>query len=98
MEYYPLHDYYFITIHYSHWQDDCQWPTASPHNAVKMAEAMATSTNVSDGTGDQQLRRGKLDLLTFLWVLFQVRPGSGGQSPPRVRLAMAMSASAVWNP
>jgi hypothetical protein len=27
---------------------------------------------------------------------FHDRPGSGGQSPPRVRVAMAMSASGLW--
>jgi hypothetical protein len=35
-------------------------------------------------------------LLTFLWVPFHDRPGSGGQRPPRVRLAMAISASGLW--
>ncbi|HSR28641.1 MAG TPA: hypothetical protein VLR51_09305, partial [Actinomycetes bacterium] len=35
-------------------------------------------------------------LLTFLWVPFHDRPGSGGQRPPRVRSAMAMSASGLW--
>ena len=35
-------------------------------------------------------------LLTFLWVLFHDRPGSGGQRPPRVRSAMAISASGLW--
>ena len=32
----------------------------------------------------------------FLWVLFHDRPGSGGQRPPRVRSAMAISASGLW--
>ena len=35
-------------------------------------------------------------LLTFLWVPFHDRPGSGGQRPPRVRSAMAISASGLW--
>jgi len=35
-------------------------------------------------------------LLTFLWVLLHDRPGSGGQRPPRVRSAMAISASGLW--
>ena len=35
-------------------------------------------------------------LLTFLWVGFHDRPGSGGQRPPRVRSAMAISASGLW--
>jgi hypothetical protein len=35
-------------------------------------------------------------LLLFPWVSVHGRPGSGGQSPPRVRVAMAMSASALW--
>ena len=35
-------------------------------------------------------------LLTFLWVPFYDRPGSGGQRPPRVRSAMAISASGLW--
>jgi hypothetical protein len=36
------------------------------------------------------------DLLTFPWVGFHAaRPGSGGQSPPRVSRAMAMSASGL---
>ena len=36
------------------------------------------------------------DLLTFLWVRFHDRPGSGGQRPPRVSVAMAISASGLW--
>ena len=35
-------------------------------------------------------------LLTFLWVGFHDRPGSAGQRPPRVRSAMAISASGLW--
>ena len=35
-------------------------------------------------------------LLTFLWVLLHDRPGSGGQRPPRVGSAMAISASGLW--
>jgi Domain of unknown function (DUF1905) len=35
-------------------------------------------------------------LLTFLWVGVHDRPGSGGQRPPRVRSAMAISASGLW--
>jgi hypothetical protein len=35
-------------------------------------------------------------LLTFLWVGFHDRPGSGGQRPPRVRSAMAISDSGLW--
>jgi hypothetical protein len=37
-------------------------------------------------------------LLLFPWVSVHGRPGRGGQSPPRVRvtMAMAMSASALW--
>jgi hypothetical protein len=35
-------------------------------------------------------------LLTFLWVPLHDRPGSGGQRPPRVRSAMAISASGLW--
>ena len=34
--------------------------------------------------------------VTFLWVAFHDRPGSGGQRPPRVRSAMAISASGLW--
>jgi DDE superfamily endonuclease len=41
-------------------------------------------------------------LLSFWWVGFrrclQDRPGSGGQSLPRVSMAMEMSAWGVWNP
>ena len=33
------------------------------------------------------------ELLPFPWAASHDRPGSVGQSPPRVRLAMAMSAS-----
>jgi len=40
--------------------------------------------------------RGNKALLTFLWVLLHDRPGSGGQRPPRVRSAMAISASGLW--
>ena len=36
------------------------------------------------------------DLLLFPWVGFHDRPGRGGQSPPRVRVAMAISASGEW--
>jgi hypothetical protein len=39
---------------------------------------------------------GNVALLTFLWVPFHDRPGSGGQRPPRVRSAMAISASGLW--
>jgi CBS-domain-containing membrane protein len=35
-------------------------------------------------------------LLPFLWVAVHDRPGSGGQRPPRLRVAMAISASAEW--
>jgi membrane protease YdiL (CAAX protease family) len=35
-------------------------------------------------------------LLTFLWVPSYDRPGRGGQRPPRVRSAMAISASGLW--
>jgi hypothetical protein len=35
-------------------------------------------------------------LLMFLWVDCHDRPGSGGQSPPRVRSAMAISDSGLW--
>ena len=35
-------------------------------------------------------------LLTFLWVPFHGCPGSGGQRPPRVRSAIAISASGLW--
>ena len=31
-------------------------------------------------------------------VVGHFRPGSGGQRPPRVSMAMAMSASGLWNP
>lgn len=34
-------------------------------------------------------------LLTFSWVEFHDRPGSGGQRPPRRRLAMVISAWAL---
>lgn len=37
-----------------------------------------------------------LALLTFLWVDSYDRPGSGGQRPPRVRSAMAISDSGLW--
>jgi hypothetical protein len=35
-------------------------------------------------------------LLTLLWVTVHDRPGSGGQRPPRVRSAMAISESGLW--
>ena len=35
-------------------------------------------------------------LLMLLWVIVYDRPGSGGQRPPRVRSAMAMSESGLW--
>ena len=38
----------------------------------------------------------KKGVLLFPWVGFHGRPGRGVQSPPRVRVAMAMSASALW--
>jgi hypothetical protein len=42
------------------------------------------------------LQDGLPDLLTFPWVGFHAaRPGSGGQSPPRVSMAIAMSASGL---
>jgi hypothetical protein len=47
----------------------------------------------------QQARNLLMDLgalLTFLWVGFHDRPGSAGQRPPRVRSAMAISASGLW--
>jgi hypothetical protein len=47
-----------------------------------------TANNLDDG-----LKRA---LLTFLWVASHDRPGSGGQSPPRVRSAMAISDSGLW--
>jgi Restriction endonuclease len=40
-----------------------------------------------------------IQLPTFPWVGFHAaRPGSGGQRPPRVSSAMAISASGLWNP
>jgi hypothetical protein len=50
--------------------------------------------NVPDVRRD--MRYPATALLTFLWVPFHDRPGSGGQRPPRVRLAMAISASGLW--
>ena len=38
----------------------------------------------------------ELALLLFVWV--HDRPGSEGQSPPRVSLARAMRASVEWKP
>jgi hypothetical protein len=35
-------------------------------------------------------------LLMFPWAAFHDRPGRGGQSPPRVRSAMAISDSGLW--
>ncbi|MGK2880120.1 MAG: transposase family protein, partial [Mycobacterium sp.] len=47
------------------------------------------------GIDEIAYRKGQ-DLLTFPWVGFHAaRPGSGGQSPPRVSNAMAMSASGL---
>jgi hypothetical protein len=42
------------------------------------------------------VRRCYLALLTFLWVDCHDHLGSGGQSPPRVRSAMAMRDSGLW--
>ena len=41
---------------------------------------------------------GKEGLMTLSWVWFHDRPGSGGQSPPRVSIAMEMSAFGDRNP
>jgi hypothetical protein len=54
-----------------------------------------TLPSMADEVDPQQLAE-QLALLTFLWVPFHDRPGSGGQRPPRVRLAMAISASGLW--
>jgi hypothetical protein len=35
-------------------------------------------------------------LLTFSWVGFHDRPGSGGQRPPRRSMAMVIRAVAEW--
>ena len=45
---------------------------------------------------EQFWERLETALLTFLWVVFHDRPGSGGQSPPRVRSAMAIRESGLW--
>jgi alkyl sulfatase BDS1-like metallo-beta-lactamase superfamily hydrolase len=47
-----------------------------------------------NGVGSSRLS-SKTALLTFLWVSFHDRPGSGGQRPPRVRSAMAIKASGL---
>src|SRR5439155_9174444 len=44
-----------------------------------------------------QERRPKMALLPYVWV-HQARPGRGGQSPPRLSMASAMSASGERNP
>ena len=36
------------------------------------------------------------DLLPFPWVAFMIGRVVGGQSPPRVSSAMAISASGLW--
>jgi hypothetical protein len=66
-------------------------------------EAQASSAPIKqDGFWERTALRDALEsrhfggLLLFPWVSVHGRPGRGGQSPPRVRVAMAMSASALW--
>lgn len=58
------------------------------------------STYPTPGALMQRYNRALLTLLWVLlilpWVTIHDRPGSGGQRPPRVRSAMAISESGLW--
>jgi glycosyltransferase involved in cell wall biosynthesis len=66
------------------------------YGAALMADADDSYALEDLGGFLRELRGCAEVLLTFLWVGFHDRPGSGGQRPPRVRSAMAISASGLW--
>ena len=78
------------------------WPLLALSGLVPARAANAASLHAKivgtpiDGVDGLLNQMTKAALLTFLWVDFHDRPRSGGQSPPRMRSAMAISASGLW--
>jgi cytochrome P450 len=68
--------------------------------ALTMRSREPLSPEVAAAMSSHMLNRALLMLLWVtlpsLWVAVHDRPGSGGQRPPRVRSAMAMSESGLW--
>ena len=66
-----------------------------PSDSPALSSAKTSSGPISTGTAGALLTLLWV-LLILLWVAIHDRPGSGGQRPPRVRSAMAMSESGLW--
>ena len=63
------------------------------NNVVLQPERLPTTAEINDLVTQGVTREGSTDV-----VVGHFRPGSGGQRPPRVSSAMAISASGLWNP
>ena len=63
------------------------------HRRSKYLNNRAENSHQPTRVRERVMKRGSTDV-----VVGHFRPGSAGQRPPRVSMAMAISASGLWNP